>query len=244
MKKLILLFFALFFLTGCSANYEIEIYNNQIKEKMEYVSTDTFSWDSEVQYGLSYRDLVLSSYEYPYPIFYNTVVDENDRIKLDGVKYYNNSIISSATHLGQMLEYTDFTLQDFQDSSIVNNCYQYFNIIEEKDNILISTSLKNLCFDQYPLLDNITIHVKTNHKVVSSNASQVNGYHYTWNISRENKDDSAILLTLKKNEYVFNYENEFLKKIMYIGVFIGIIFGISSIIYIYFKRKRKQVNQI
>ena len=42
--------------------------------------------------------------------------------------------------------------------------------------------------------------------------------HYTLNLSRETKDDAAILITLKKDEYVFNYENEFLKKIIYIGI--------------------------
>lgn len=244
MKKLILLSVVMFFLTGCSATYDIEIYNNQVKEDMEFVNTNPSSWDSEAQYGLTYRDLLLASHDYPYPAFDSTVVDEDDTIKLDGVEYYNNQLISNSTKLGQRLSYHKFTLDNFNDSSIVKKCYQYFNIIEEESNIILSTSFENKCFDEYPMLDNITINLKTNHKVVSSNADSVSGYHYTWNLTRESKDDAAILITLKKDEYVFNYENEFLKKIMFFVLVTGIILSIGSITYFYFKKKRNRLNEI
>ena len=94
------------------------------------------------------------------------------------------------------------------------------------------------------MLDQITVRLKTNHKVVSSNADFVDGYHYTWNIRREEQDDAAILLTIKKDDYIFNYENEFLKKIMYIGLIIGIILCVSGIVYLYAKNKRKKINEI
>lgn len=244
MKKKILLFISLLFITGCSANYDIEIYNDQVKEDMEFISTDSFNWDSEVQYGFSYRELVLASYEYPYPAFYNAVVDENDTIKLDGVEYYNNQLISDSSRLGQKLSYHKFNLNNFHESSILRKCYQYFNMIEQEDELVLSTSLENLCFQEYPMLDNITIHLKTNHKVVSHNADIVDGYHYTWNLTRDQKEDSAILLTIKKDEYIFNYENEFLKKVMYFVVFTGIILSVSSICYLYIKNKRNQMNEI
>lgn len=244
MKKLVLLSIGLFFLTGCSATYDIEIYNNQIKEDMEFVNTDSSSWDSKVQYGLTYRDLIDSSVNYPYPVFYDTVVDEDDTIKLEGVEYYHNTLISDRIQLGQKLSYHKFTLDNFSNSSIVKKCYQYFNIIEEGDNIILSTSLKNLCFQEYSMLDNITVHLKTNHKVLNNNADIVDGYHYTWNLTRENQDDAAIMITLKKDEYVFNYENEFFKKIIYIGAFVGIIIGVSGLVYYYFKTKRRNSNEI
>lgn len=244
MKKLILLSVIIFFLTGCTANYDIEIYNNTVKEKMIFINSDSSSWDSEIQYGLTYRDLLLASKDYPYPVFNSTVVDENDTIKLDGVEYYNNKLISDSYKLGQSLSYDKFTLSNFNDSSIVKKCYQYFNIIEKEDNIILSTSLENTCFNTYPSLDSITVNLKTNHKVVNSNADTVSGYHYTWNLTKDSKDDAAISITIKKDEYIFNYENEFLKKVIYIGVFVGIIVGVSGLIYYYFKNKRRSLNEI
>lgn len=244
MKKSLLLLFLLVFVTGCNANYDIEIKNNQVKEKLEFFSTDTSTWDSEVQYGLTYRSLLEASVDYPYPAFDSTVVDENDTIKLDGVEYYDNKLITDNYKLGQRLEYRKFKTNNFNDSSIVKKCYQYFSVLEEGKNIILSTSLKNLCFDEYPLLDNITINLKTNHKVVSSNADTVKGYHYTWNLSREDKDDSGISITIKKDEYIFNYENEFVKKVIYIGLFVGIILSVGGISYSYLTNKRKKINEI
>ena len=244
MKKRLLLLILLFLVTGCSANYDIEIYNNTVKEDMEYFDSISSNWDSEAQYGLTYRELVTSSANYPYPVFDSTVVDENDTIKLDGVEYYDNTLISDASKLGQKLKYHKFTLDNFSDSSIVKNCYQYFSVLEEGDNIILSTSLENKCFDSYSQLDFITVNLKTNHKVVSSNADIVNGYHYTWNLSRDTKEESAIQITLKKDEYIFNYENEFVKKVIYFVVITGIILGVSGLIYVYFRNKRKQLNEI
>lgn len=243
-KKIFILTFLLLCVTGCNANYDIEIYNNQVKEDMQFVELDSSVWDSEVQYGLSYRDLLEASIDYPYPAFNDAVVDEDDTIKLDGVEYYDNTLISDNLKLGQRLKYNKFTLNDFSKSSIVRKCYQYFTVKEEEDNIIISTSLENLCFSEYPILDRITINLKTNHKVVSSNATKVKGYHYTWDITRDNSSDSAISITLKKDDYIFNYENEFIKKIIYIVLIVGIILSVSSICYFYFKNKNKRLNEI
>lgn len=243
-KKIFTLTFLLLCVTGCSANYDVEIYNNQVKENMQFIESDSSLWDSEVQYGLSYRNLLESSINYPYPAFNDTVVDENDTIKLDGIEYYDNTLISDNLKLGQRLKYNKFNLNNYNQSSIVKKCYKYFSVKEENDNIIISTSLENLCFKEYPILDRITINLKTNHKVVNSNATKVNGYHYTWDITRENSEESNISITIKKDEYIFNYENEFVKKIIYIVLIVGIILSVSIICYLYFKNKSKRLNEI
>ena len=244
MKKKLLLLILLFLVTGCSATYDVEIYNDIVKEDMEFIESNSSKWDSEAQYGLTYRELLTDSVDYPYPAFSDAMVDENDRIKIDGVEYYNNKLISENNKLGQSLSYHKFNLNNFSESSIIKKCYKYFSIIEEEDNIILSTSLENLCFNEYENLDFITVNLKTNHKVVSSNADIVDGYHYTWNLSSEEKDDAAILITLKKNEFIFNYENEFVKKIMYFVLIIGIILGVGAIVYFYFKNKRIRSNEI
>ena len=243
-KKILLLVTTLLVMTGCSATYDLEIYNNTIKEDFKYINLAPETWDSPIQYGLSYRALLQASIEYPYPAFDSTVVDENDRMKLDGVEYYDNKLISTSDRLGQSLSYHKFKLDNFNDSSIVKKCYQYFNVMENENNIILSTSLENLCFEEYPSLDDITIHLKTNHKVVDSNADTVDGYHYTWNITRENKDNAGISITIKKNEYIFNYENEFIKKIIYIGAIIGIILVVSLSIYIKIRNENRKMNEI
>ena len=239
MKKIILLVIFASFLTGCSATYNLEIYNNKVKEDMEYYDLNSDNWDTS-----SYREAVEYSVDYPYPAFNSSEVHEDDSTKADGVEYYKSSFINEPDKLGQKLSYHKFNLSNFSDSFMVRRCYEFFNVLEEDDRIVISTSAKNTCFDQYPMLDDITIKLKTNHKVVSSNASTVSGYHYTWNISRENKDNANISIILKKNEYVFNYENEFVKKILTYGGIIVILVVVGSRVYLHFKNKNQMMNEI
>lgn len=47
-----------------------------------------------------------------------------------------------------------------------------------------------------------------------------------------------------KEGYVFNFEDEFVKKMIYIGGLTGIIVGVSSLTYYYLKKKRKNINEI
>ena len=42
----------------------------------------------------------------------------------------------------------------------------------------------------------------------------------SFNMTVANKNDAAIMITLEKNKFVFNYENEFVKKILTIGLIV------------------------
>lgn len=244
MKKIIILVLSLSFLTGCSATYNLEVYNNKVKEDMEYFDTNSENWYNSSNSNQSYRDLVESSVDYPYPAFDSAIVNEDDTIKLDDVEYYSNKIIDDGEKLGQSLSYKKFKVSNYGDSFIAKKCYKYFNVLDDGKQIIISTSPENTCFDQYPMLDDITINFKTNHKVISSNADSVKGYHYTWKISREEKNDASIQIILAKNKYVFNYENEFVKKIFYILLIVGIISIGGSVVYKHYKNKNKKLNEV
>lgn len=226
-KKLLFLLFFIFLITGCTANYNVEIYNNEIRVNGKLLEGDSSKWDYEI-FGTPYHEV----------IDWKTTGDENSTIA-DGLFK-----ISDKEGLGIGLKNTYKLSEDYENSPGIKACYKYFDVSENKKEIIFSTSVENTCFDVYPNLENITVKLKTNHKVVSSNASNVKGYNYTWYLTKENKDDSAILLTIKKNEYIFNYENEFINKVIYIGVIIGIILGIGGIVYIYFTNKTKKMNQI
>jgi hypothetical protein len=91
----------------------------------------------------------------------------------------------------------------------------YYNDTDEsgkKDLITISTSLKNLAFEKYPELDNLTINIKTNHRVYSNNADSKKDYTYTWNIDRNNYTEKPIQIRIYKDKYVLNNNNEISKK--------------------------------
>lgn len=225
--KLIIIFLIVFLVSGCTAEYNVEIYNDEVRVDGSFVEEDTSKWEESI-YDIPYYEVVE----------WKTTGDSETPVA-DGI--YK---ISDNTKLGIGLKNTYNLLDDYVTSPGLKACYQYFNVIEENDEIIISTSTTNKCFDEYSLLDTITVNLKTNHKVVSSNADIVNGYHYTWNLDRYNKDDAVISLVLKKDEYVFNYENEFIKKTIYIVGITGIILIVGGTIYIHYKNKNRRLNEI
>ena len=225
--KVTILILVIFLVSGCTSNYNVEIYNQEVRVNGMLVESDSTRWNDLV-FGIPYYQM----------INWKTEGDEESPVA-EGI--YR---ISSDNQLGIGLRNNYQLLENYENSPGIKSCYQYFSIIEQDDNIVLSTSLENTCFDDYPNLDSITVNLKTNHQVVSSNANIVDGYHYTWNLYKENKDDSAILITLKKDEYIFNYENEFIKKIIYFVVIIGIILGVTSLVYYYFKIRRRNSNKI
>ena len=225
-KVILLLILVLFVTTGCTATYNVEIYNDEIRVDGKVVELDSTKWHDSIL-GTTYIEM----------IDWKTTGDDESPVA-DGI--YK---ISDDNQLG-IGSKNKYTFDNYEESPGIKACYKYFNIIEENGNIILSTSVENTCFDSYPNLDFITVNLKTNHKVVSNNADIVDGYHYTWNLSRENKDDASISITLKKNEYIFNYENEFVKKVIYSLVIIGIIIGVGSVIYLFINKKRKNVNEI
>lgn len=229
MKKIkcLIVISIIFLISGCSAEYNVEIYNDQVKVDGKLVENDITKWDDLI-FDVSYRDMV----------DWKTTGDDESPVA-DGI--YK---ISNGNELGIGLKNNYQLLENYNTSPGIKACYQYFSVLEENKNIILSTSVQNTCFDTYKNLDSITINLKTNHKVVSSNASSVNGYHYTWNINRENKDDAAILITLKKDDYIFNYENQFIKKVIYFIIIIGIILSVGSVCYFYFRKKNMKVNEI
>lgn len=205
--KLLIIFVAIFCLTGCSVEYNVEIYNDEARVNGTLIESDKARWDEKI-YGNTYRELIDLKTQ-----------KTNDFVNFDGIFKIDNE---SGLGIGLKSKYS--LLEDYSYSPGIKICYEYFNVLTEGENIVISTSSENTCFDEYPQLDKITVKLKTNHKVVKSNATSVDGYHYTWDITPDKKDDASIYIELSKKKFVKNYENENTKMILIIlGSFVGAI---------------------
>ncbi|HHT38792.1 MAG TPA: hypothetical protein GXZ95_05250 [Mollicutes bacterium] len=226
MKKLkyVLLCMFLLLLTGCSGVYNIEIYNNRYKEDITIVEENSKNWYDTNENGVTFKQLLDEEYE-----------RDNH--------YYKKKLISDFDKMG--LNYkSDFDFESYSSLGIVYRCYQHFRVLQEENVITIITSDRNKCYDYYKWLDDITINVKTNHKVLDHNADETDKNTYTWYLNRNNALEKSIVIQLSSNEFVFNYENEEIKKY---GIYIGIIAIIGIIILgigIFLKLRNKKVNKI
>lgn len=222
MKKVFMLSFLLLFITGCKAEYNLEIYNDKFIEDT-IISDDSTSWDLNDPTRKSIIDNFITNLELDYGYHYKEYKGNN----LIGIEYNIN--------------YTD---DNYTDSGLFNRYYKYVRLTKEDKIYQLSTSIKLLAFDYYENLNSVTINIKTNHKVVSNNADSVDGYKYTWNITRENYKNKYIQIEYYKNEYVSNYNGstiiEIIKKIL---IFIVPIIFVS-IVYYLFKIRGKRANKI
>lgn len=219
-KKYILLFVLCFLLSGCTYNYELEIYNDTWKEKITINSLDTGINTSPSEYMASKL----------------LEIDGSLSLLNRKVKDIDNSSLES-TFSGKLDSYET-------DVSDILSCYDLYKVNEYDDVITILTSDKFNCFEYYPELEQVTVMIKSNHKLIETNADRVDGYRYYWTIDKVTSDNEKILLKLDSNKKIFNYEGEFVKKVILICGFAVIIIGSATISYKRLKKRNARINQI
>lgn len=229
--KFIICLFLILFLFGCSATYEIDIDKElNIDEKLELSSE---SYNSQI-----------SNYESFLPVDINVDDIEAFKVKSDDIEYYD--INKNDDNSKIEFSYT-FDIDKFNNSMMARSCYEYVTVMNSynkdnlRDELLISTSKKFLCFNNYNNLDDVTVNITTKKEVYSNNADSVNGNTYTWYINKDTKDDASIQMVI--NSEVIDEGIPFWEEnLLFIIVCIVLIF--SGIVYLFIKRRSDKVNKI
>ncbi|MDE5586818.1 MAG: hypothetical protein K2I72_00420, partial [Bacilli bacterium] len=211
-KKLWLLILAVFLFTGCSVEYNIEINDNQIKIDGELLETDELIWNKEIiqneledinfnqdpdyctedTCGIMDGEPDLSSLTFRELIDLKTINEESRIEGLEKIDEIGKLGISTKK------EILYSNRNSFKEMPGITTCYKNFSIVENpnKDGVILSTSNKNLCFEMYDILEDITIKLKTNHEVESHNADEVVDGEYIWKINKNNYNNKSIQLNL------------------------------------------------
>ena len=220
-RKMITLCLFSFLLCGCTAQYNLEIKDDDFREniKINFNSKDD------------------GAYEY---------FSENKFYAvMDGVSDFKEYKKESNAKENINFSYTYEGLE-FNKATSLSSCFKAYNVMDENGYYIISTSQGLTCAREEDtiLLDGLDVVIKTNHIVKENNADEVDGYVYTWHFDKSNYDKKSIYIELEKDKYVFNYENEFVKKmILYFSI--TIILVVVSIFAIFnFKKKNKKNNEI
>lgn len=232
MKKILLLLSLVLVLTGCTVNYDLEIFNEEYNEKIT-IGNVNITNDVNTKF----------SYEIPIHFDEAKVSTIETTKKIDGVIYYQKEKINNIDFIYS----NKFKMEDYYKSYFVNSSFDFFAVYYNdqdqdsgKDLITISTNFKMKIFDTYPELNDVKVRIKTNHKVKLSNADDVDKYTYTWNYNRDNYQDKAIQLILYKDKYVLNYDGKLYRILIMAGAIIGIV-TITAVVLI---RKSKKANKV
>lgn len=212
-KKILVLILGVFLLTGCNAEYNIEIIDNEIKINGSIVETNSSNWEkaavinqkeeidhnADPNYCTGNSCSIIDGEIDNSSLTFSEIVDlktVNIDTKVEGLERIKND-----KELGIKFDKTlayknkDTTLKDLPG---IKDCYKYFSIVDNptENGVIISTSNKNLCFEQYPLLEEITITLKTNHKIEDHNADETVDGKYIWKINKNNYANKSIQINL------------------------------------------------
>ena len=222
MKKFLLLF-VVFFITGCTAEYNLNVDGDTIKE-------DVVVSFLRNEINKDALDYYVSN---PNNVYFN-----------DGNTYYSAKLIEDDDNYYLNYNYKH-QYENFTNSLFARKCYDDVEIVSNDDNIILSTSDEFNCInmDDGFYLDSAKINITTDLKVLENNADRVKGNTYTWNVNDTNYTNKPIKLVLQKNTNVKNVLSKN-NQIFLILIVIIIILLIILMIGILIRNKARKNNSI
>lgn len=214
--KVMFLLGLVLFLSGCTAEYNLNITKNNIQEEnIIYIENSSRSNIKEDVENLVNR--------YTGPT--------------NSLGMYSQSIVQNGNVFGVSYK-ANYDLLGYNDSISFSNCYDSYKLINDENRIIIATSKKFKCFEKYTELEEVVVNLTTDLKVVSTNADTIKEGKYIWNITKENASDKSIRIELDNQVPGKKIDN--LSLIIFVGCFIAIILIIILLIFL----KNKKNNRL
>jgi len=185
--KKILLLFIIILIIVCEAEYNIEINNNvNLKEIINVVETDQnlFNKKNSQLYNRTPEEYLETNLKWPTPVYNSGEVNPYEPVKLENTYYYTKTNISNYKQLGLSYSF-NHSQNKYKETDLVNKCYD-IKYIKNNNTISIETISGFKCFDDYKLLDKVTINLNTTCNVNIENSNKKENNKYTWYITKEN----------------------------------------------------------
>lgn len=213
MKKKVLFILFICLLTGCSANYTLNINNESFKETIN-INVDkkqiTNTHDAENILYLEQNEI---------PVFKN-----------DQLTYYRKTINKNGSKINANL-YFEYKGKEFENSRVIQECFSNNIFLETENSYYIKLYGDFNCnfVENY----NLSLNIVTNNKVLKNNADNIYKNKYTWNINVGNDSEKVIEFQVSKKVDDLKENGSFLS----MGIILIISFLILSIItWVIFKK--------
>ena len=179
--KYLLLVVLIFMMCGCTAEVNLDISPDKINESVDI----TF-----YQNVLYPKDIIKTSFRNYIPIYASDVIvdTEPDQPHSD-IKYYGKTETDLGN--GYLFNYKyNFDIGKYKEARTVKDGFRSYNISYNNTSNTITLSTDSdgiLYFDDYPMLEEVTVNIKTDYLVEDNNADKVDGNTYTWVFDRDSK---------------------------------------------------------
>lgn len=229
-KKILTLILLIFMVSGCSVEVNLDISDNKIKESNDITIYQNAIYTKEIL-RTSFRDYIPI---YASDLIVDTVPDQ----PFSDVLYYNKN----TTDLGNGYRFNysyDFDIDKYGDARTIKDGFRDYSYSYRNDIISLSTDNEGLIyFNDYPLLEEVTVNIKTDYLVEENNADSVNGNTYTWVFNKDSKKSIDIVIdTSKSGDRVLGIVN--VSTVITIGVVIGIVLIILVLLLIRNRKNNK-----
>lgn len=223
MKKYILLVLILILCSSCEINYNLDIDEKNIKENIKFnVTEQDYNKYNDNQEEKLTEDLYEVFEEQHIPVFINDYSTFHKKI-------------SNKINNGLDLEYSyDYDYINFSKSYLINNCFENYVVLNEKDYYYIKAYGSFSCY-----YDKTNIKINTKYKVISNNADSVENGTYIWKIDDNNRNNVNIAFQMSKNELRKNTINEdnFNYTLITIISVLVVVAGCGVYVYMHFKKR-------
>ncbi len=232
--KTICLLFVLLVLTGCNAEYNLDISDNKIVEStniyaeesdLDIIDEDGFAIDNPFS---NVDDFIDYNYSIDYRAFNYNFNNESN---------YEKAKINDSNGQGINLRYT-YDFENFENSYFLNKYFSENSYTINDRFIIIDLNDFNGVYylNSGNSLNNLAINIKTNLKVLENNADSVTDNIYTWVIDEDNVNEKSIYIKIKKN---VNFTNFFIG----FGIIVGLGLVITLLVF-YIRKKNLENNSI
>lgn len=213
MKKKIIMLLSILLLTGCTVNYNLEIDDNILKEKI----TGTVTKEESKQNSKATDISTIYS-----------IINEEQKPIYNKEEIYQKSLKDNGNNIDYTFSY-NYTMEDFINSTIINTCFENHEI-EQLDNYY-SIRLSGNFYCLYS--KKINIAVTSNLKVASNNTDKIKDNTYIWTIDKNTTD---IELVVDKDTPYTKPIKRGISSTFRIVCFIVLVV-LSSLAYILYKKK-------
>lgn len=181
MKKIIFIISILFLLSGCTSSYNLEIKNDEFIESIDVKILNEEIPSSEVISEIEVDDQITPFLENKYPAFFS-----------DKEKYYDKTVNYNENDIDVNLSYK-YTAEEFKNANSLNTCFNNL-VFDDVESYYIHAYGEFYCLYS----EEMYINIKTDNKVLMSNAHKIEGNVYSWKIDASNKNDIDIEFEVSK----------------------------------------------
>jgi len=221
MKKLILILFSIFFLTGCDVDYNLNIDSKYMTESIDFVLENNQDNLNRVN---NFNKNKLASYF---------------DMDLNKSHYYDSNLdIGNNINLNYTYKYTG---ENLKKSQFINYCFYKFNVIKNDTYIIIETNDGISCKykDGIEQFDKLNINIKTKLKVEDNNADKSFNGKYTWVIDDNNYSNKNIYIKINHTPKANG-----ISPTVAILIGVSVVLLIGLVIFIFVNNSSKKNNKI